>query len=106
MTNAIPPGRVSTYRSLGEHIDVMPRHVAYLLSTLDDIEREIVPWRRVVSDKGIVSAPNAAKATAQTERLKTEGVLVNDEKAVVDFDTAFIAAAGLASGVPKQRRPS
>lgn len=39
LTAAVPAGRVCTFRSMGEYLDVMPRQVAYLLSQLDADEQ-------------------------------------------------------------------
>ncbi|MEN9231236.1 MAG: MGMT family protein, partial [Thermostichus sp. DG02_5_bins_236] len=72
LTASIPIGRVSTFRSFAEHIDGVPRHVAYILSTLLDEERDRIPWHRVVSESGQISAPNPAKAAAQAARLRAE----------------------------------
>jgi alkylated DNA nucleotide flippase Atl1 len=48
----IPETRVSTYQSIGEHLDVMPRHVASILSQLPPNEKMVYPWQRVVSGDG------------------------------------------------------
>ena len=104
MTTSIPAGLVSTCASLGEHIDVMPRHVAYILATLDEAEREIVPWHRVVTDSGAVSTSNRARAKAQVERLKAESILFESTYQIRAFEDVFVAAADLPSGVPAQKR--
>ena len=48
LTASLPEGRVCSFQSIGEHLDVMPRHVAYILSTLEDAEKLVYPWHRVV----------------------------------------------------------
>jgi methylated-DNA-protein-cysteine methyltransferase related protein len=104
MTSHIPVGRVSTYRSLGEHIDVMPRHVAYILTMLSMEEKDQIPWYRVVSDSGAISAPKTAKAIEQIENLATEGIQIDRAKKIADFDRVFIAAIDLDSGIDRQSR--
>jgi methylated-DNA-protein-cysteine methyltransferase related protein len=98
MTSHIPAGRVSTYRSLAEHIDVMPRHVAYILTMLSLEEKDRIPWHRVVSDSGTISAPKTSKALEQIEKLAAEGMQIDRAQKIIDFDRVFIAAADLESG--------
>ncbi|HEY9735684.1 MAG TPA: MGMT family protein [Trichocoleus sp.] len=104
MTASIPEGRVSTYRSLGEHIDVMPRHVAYILTTLEEAEKAVVPWYRVVAEAGVLSAPSSGRVQTQRELLKQEGVEFADDRKLANFAKVFVAAADLDSGIAKQFR--
>lgn len=46
---SIPEGSVVTFRDIGAHLDVMPRHVAYILKMLDAEERAAFPAERVVA---------------------------------------------------------
>ena len=46
---SIPEGGVVTFRDIGAHLDVMPRHVAYILKMLDAEERAAFPADRVVA---------------------------------------------------------
>ncbi len=46
MVAGIPEGQVSTAADLGRQIDVPARHVAYILATLDEVERAVTPWWR------------------------------------------------------------
>lgn len=46
---SIPEGGVVTFRDIGAHLDVMPRHVAYILTMLDEEERAAFPAGRVVA---------------------------------------------------------
>lgn len=105
MTRAVPEGRVSTFASLGGHIDVMPRHVAYILATLEDGERELVPWHRIVAERGKLGARNPATLAEQIERLAEEGCTVL-RGTLVGFAVRFVPAEALDSGVPRQRRPA
>lgn len=104
MTVSIPAGLVSTYLSLGEHIDVMPRHVAYILATLSDAEREIVPWHRVVGEGGVISTSNRGRVRVQVERLKVEGIPFESTYQIRFFEDVFVPAVELSSGVPVQKR--
>lgn len=106
MVASIPEGRVSTYRSLGEHIDVMPRHVAYILTTLEEAEKAVLPWYRVVAEAGVLSAPSSGRAQTQRERLRQEGVEFASDRKLAQFAKVFIAAADLDSGIPQQSRPA
>ena len=52
---ALPQGRVASAADIGRQIDVPARHVAYILTTLDEGERAVSPWWRVVADGGAIS---------------------------------------------------
>jgi methylated-DNA-protein-cysteine methyltransferase related protein len=104
ITSSIPVGRLCTYGSIGLHLDVMPRHVAYILTMLSPEEKDGIPWQRVVADGGVISAPKTTKAVEQIEYLAREGIEVNKAKKVIDFEAVFIAAADLNSGVEQQYR--
>ena len=53
----IPESKITTYQSIGEHLSLMPRHVAYILSQLDDNTKLDIPWYRVVSADGSLGVP-------------------------------------------------
>jgi methylated-DNA-protein-cysteine methyltransferase-like protein len=72
-TKSIPFGRVSTYADIGEHLEVMPRHVAYILATLSESEQDAVPWFRVVSKDGVLASANRERRRRQVEHLSAEG---------------------------------
>ena len=105
MARAVPEGHVSTFASLGGHIDVMPRHVAYILATLPDGKRDVVPWHRIVAERGKLHGANPAKAAEQIARLAEEGCTVL-RGTLVGFSQRFMPAEALDSGVPRQRRPA
>lgn len=46
---SIPEDGMVTFRDIGAHLDVMPRHVAYILKTLDAGERAAFAAERVVA---------------------------------------------------------
>lgn len=52
MVQSIARGHVTTYASMGAHIDVVPRHIAYILSQLSLEEQVQYPWWRVVGAQG------------------------------------------------------
>ena len=84
---------VCTYQSMGEYLDVMPRHVAYILSQLEDHEKMLYPWHRVVSGDTTLGTPKRnPDGTSQAELLRAEGLLVSSNKIVSGFDQVFISA--------------
>jgi methylated-DNA-protein-cysteine methyltransferase related protein len=103
---AVPEGKICTYQSLGEHLDVMPRHVAYILSQLEDDEKFVYPWYRVVSSDGSLGRPKSnPDGTSQAELLRAEGILVSGNRIATSFELVFVPAERLPSGIPKQKRP-
>lgn len=104
---AIPPSHITTFRSIGEHLDVMPRHVAYILTMLSPEEKTQAPWFRVVSDNATLGVPKiAANGKSQADLLGEEGILVSDNAITSAFERIFIPAAKLKSGVANQTRPA
>jgi methylated-DNA-protein-cysteine methyltransferase related protein len=55
ITSNIPVAQITTYSAIGEHLNLMPRHVAYILTTLSLEEKLELPWYRVVAEKGAIS---------------------------------------------------
>jgi alkylated DNA nucleotide flippase Atl1 len=80
----------------------MPRHVAYILTMLSPAEKDSIPWYRVVSDDGTISAPKTAKSIKQIEFLATEGIVVDRAKKINDFETVFLSAPNLGSNIEQQ----
>src|ERR1051325_8797579 len=74
----IPPGKFTTYGSIPVHVNVMARHVAFVMSSLTEQEAAELPWHRVVSRDARVS-PNmdAALSKLQRRRLRGEGLKIN-----------------------------
>lgn len=107
IVSAIPKGKCLTYKSIGEHLDVVPRHVAYILSTLSDNEKAIHPWYRVVGDDGVLGQRKVSELGApQSELLSDEGLAIVHNKVETNHQRWFVAASELKSGVAKQARPS
>jgi methylated-DNA-protein-cysteine methyltransferase related protein len=74
ITANIPVARITTYSAICEHLNVMPRHVAYILTTLSLEEKLELPWYRVVAEKGAISLGKLTdRHYAQIEYLKAEG---------------------------------
>lgn len=89
LVRQVPRGRVTTYGAIGGCLDVMARHVGYILGQLTDEEAADVPWHRVVAEPGRVSIPHPAARREQIARLKGEGVAVDSRGHVADFEETF-----------------
>jgi methylated-DNA-protein-cysteine methyltransferase-like protein len=106
LTAAVPEGRICTHKSIGEYLDVMPRHVAYILSQLDDLEKIAYPWHRIVSEDGRLGTPKKnPDGMSQAALLRSEGVDVSGNRVRSAFEQVFISAERLPSGLSKQTRP-
>src|SRR5687768_9028705 len=87
VVSAIPDGLVSTYGTIGRHLGVSPRQVAFVLAALTEEESKGLPWFRVVADKGDVSAIKVgADARTQIRQLRAEGHAVNSRNQIEDID--------------------
>lgn len=82
---AVPRGRVTTYSAIAEHLEVVPRHVAFVLAGLKDAEVEAIPWHRVVAADGALRQSSRAGLRRQKERLAAEGVAVARGPRIADF---------------------
>jgi methylated-DNA-protein-cysteine methyltransferase related protein len=106
----LPAGRVATHGEIGRHLAVFPRHVAYILATLDDDERERVPWWRVVADGGAVG--RHLRRDDQIARLKADHVPLSaagivqelGERRVGDFTKPIAARAATPAPTSPQSR--
>ncbi|MEA3213526.1 MAG: methylated-DNA-protein-cysteine methyltransferase related protein [Chthoniobacter sp.] len=78
LVGLIPPGKFTTYGSIAIHMNVMARHVAFVMSSLTEQEAAELPWHRVVSADARLS-PNmeAALSKVQRRRLRSEGLRIN-----------------------------
>ncbi len=104
---SIPKSKISTYQSIGEHLAVMPRHVAYILSQLAPNEKMVYPWHRVVSGDGTLGVvKNGPDGKTQAEMLGDEGLLISHNKVATDMSRVFVPAAALPSGIGPQTRPA
>ena len=86
----IPPGKFTTYGSIAIHMNVMARHVAFVMSRLTEQESAELPWHRVVSaDARISPRMDAALAKLQRKRLRSEGLKINAGGYIQDPDSHF-----------------
>jgi methylated-DNA-protein-cysteine methyltransferase related protein len=107
LTAAVPEGKVCTFQSMGEYLDVMPRHVAYILSQLEDNEKFVYPWHRVVGGDTSLGTPKTnPDGNSQAELLRDEGILVSNNRVASNFEKVFISAEQLPSGLARQKRPA
>jgi|CXWK01.1.fsa_nt_gi methylated-DNA-protein-cysteine methyltransferase-like protein len=91
---AVPPGRVTTFETLGASLGAAPRLIVSLLDGLSEDERQIVPWHRVVAKGGAIG--RGPHRESQFARLVREGVMMSPagivqdlaRTAVTSFDTA------------------
>ena len=104
---AIPAGRIATFADIGAHLDVMPRHVAYILATLADIEKATLPWHRVVAADGRLGVPKSgADGAPQRALLAAEGAAFDAAGRITDAIARQVDVAALPHGVARQRRPA
>ncbi len=92
IVEVIPSGKVTTYKAISETLAVMPRHVAYILTTLGEEESERIPWHRVVSDGGKITAPKLFDE--QVSRLNVEEIICENGK-ILDFERYFVSPNNL-----------
>jgi methylated-DNA-protein-cysteine methyltransferase-like protein len=86
----IPEGKFTTYGSIAIHMNVMARHVAFVMARLTEEESASLPWHRVVSADARLS-PNMDPALSrqQRRRLKAEGLRIDKDGYIQDADTHF-----------------
>jgi methylated-DNA-protein-cysteine methyltransferase-like protein len=97
---SVPAGRVAGFDDIGAHLDLPPRQVAYILATLPDAEKAMLPWHRAVGAEG------AALAPGQQALLAAEGATFDEDGCLTDVATRRIEVAGLPHGVPRRSRPA
>jgi methylated-DNA-protein-cysteine methyltransferase-like protein len=103
----VPPGRVVTFRDVGAHLDVVPRHVAYLLATPDAADAARFPWHRAVPDDGVLTPDKrGADGARQRDLLADEGHVVGANGALAGLAAARVTVDTLPHGVAKQTRPA
>jgi methylated-DNA-protein-cysteine methyltransferase related protein len=96
IVKSIPKGSLLTFQSIGAHLDVVPRHVAYILAMRDDGLLANIPWHRVVPADGVLTKPKMHQGSTQVERLRSEGVTINNDGVITDLE----------NGIKKQVRPA
>jgi methylated-DNA-protein-cysteine methyltransferase related protein len=86
----IPKGKFTTYGSLAVHMNVMARHVAFVMSRLTEEESKRLPWHRVVSaDARVSQKMDAELAKVQRTRLEAEGMSVDEEGYIQNDEQHF-----------------
>lgn len=80
LVEQIPPGRCMTYGGIGKVIGIVPRYVALIMATAEEIHG--TPWHRVVGAGGVVKG--GAHRTEQVRRLRAEGVSLDGSR-IIDF---------------------
>jgi methylated-DNA-protein-cysteine methyltransferase related protein len=104
---SVPRGRLVTFLDVGQHLDVAPRHVAYILAQLEGAEQASIPWFRAVADNGVLSQPKANDfGISQKALLEEESHFIAPDGRILDLARKLIVVEELQSGVPKQARPA
>lgn len=86
----IPEGRFATYGSIAGHLNVNPRHVAYFLARLDEVEASTLPWHRVVAAEARISRGMAEDLRAEQQaRLEAEGLQIDGRGFIIHPDHHF-----------------
>ena len=86
----IPAGKFTTYGSIAVHMNIMARHVAFVMSNLTEDEAAALPWHRVVSaDARISPKMSAALSRTQRARLKAEGMKIDAQGHIRNPDAHF-----------------
>ena len=92
VVSGIPEGSFTTYGSIGGHLKVNPRHVAYFLARLNEEEAAALPWHRVVGAEGRISRGMAEHRRAEQQaRLEAEGMKIDPKGFICDPDRSFHA---------------
>jgi len=90
LVGLIPEGKFTTYGSIAVHMNVMARHVAFVMSSLTPEESATIPWHRLVGADGRQSQSMPEKsARRQRALLKAEGLKVNGEGYIQNADDHY-----------------
>lgn len=84
----IPEGKVTSYGRIANMLGRprAARAVGYALNALRHQENDDVPWQRVVNATGrITIVHREISGNLQAEKLRSEGVVVDDQWRLVDF---------------------
>ena len=103
---AVPHGKLVTFKDVGAHLDVMPRHIAYILANIDALNCQIIPWHRAVAEDGILRTPkNDPLGQNQLTALQGEGIATAPDGRILDFGYHLCDVANLPHCVQAQTRP-
>ena len=86
----IPAGRLTSCNAIGRQLEVAPSHVAAVLASLGEHERQNVPWWRVVADGGAIGRHRWREA--QMLHLRSEGIAVAPAGIVCDLAARSLEA--------------
>ena len=90
LVGLIPEGKFTTYGSIATHMNVVARHVAFVMRVLTDEESAALPWHRVVgADARISQAMPPSLARAQRTRLQAEGMKVDAKGFIQNADAHY-----------------
>jgi methylated-DNA-protein-cysteine methyltransferase related protein len=90
LVGLVPEGKFTTYGSIAVHMNVMARHVAFVMGRLTEEEAERLPWHRVVgADARISPKIDADLARVQRERLEKEGMKVDGRGFILEDEVHF-----------------
>ena len=103
LCSTIPAGRVCSYADLGAVIDVPARHVAYIVSRLDDATRQQYPVHRLVGAGGKLPS-NPAQAAAAAAQLAHEGIAIA-KGAVVNLSKVLSIPNAQTDQLERRTRP-
>ncbi len=86
----IPPGKFTTYGSIATHMNVVARHVAFVMSALSNEESASLPWHRLVSSDARISQSMPPQlARRQRALLKAEGLKVDTKGFIQNADAHY-----------------
>jgi methylated-DNA-protein-cysteine methyltransferase related protein len=90
LVGLIPSGKFTTYGSIAHHMNIMARHVAFVMGRLTDEEAAVLPWHRVVSADARLNQkmPEELRLTQQA-RLEAEGLVIDAKGFIQDADAKF-----------------
>ncbi|MBL9115608.1 MAG: MGMT family protein [Verrucomicrobiaceae bacterium] len=101
----IPEGKFTTYGSIAVHMNVMARHVAFVMSRLTEEESATLPWHRVVSaDARISPKMDPLLAETQRARLEAEGMSIN-AAGFIQCDEAHFHSVGVRRSIRWSQQP-
>jgi methylated-DNA-protein-cysteine methyltransferase related protein len=107
ITASVPQGRVVTYKDISAWLDVVPRHVAYILARLDADEQAQIPWFRIVPENGVLVRKRANTfGISQQKLLLDDGLVISLDGCIAGFAQASIDIGDLPISLPKQVRPA
>lgn len=96
-----------TFSDIGRHLDVVPRHVAYILANLGTPHDQEVPWHRAVPDGASLKTQKCdSLGHSQAELLQADGVPISADGMIEDMERRLCQVADLPHGICQQSRPA